>query len=97
MAITYQPIIRRIQRYLKLAADPSPLAPARSEQGHFIWGSPSSTRDDWVFGPETRPRSCLGSIFVSRLDLAPAQSDTVAAIAIAFQQAQLQADLEAQS
>ncbi len=67
VAITYQPIIRRILRHLKLVAGPPPLTLAPLEQGRFAWVSPESTRDDWGFGLETRPGW-------------PAQSDTVAAI-----------------
>ena len=38
-AITSHPVIRRIWRHLKLAADPPPLAPARLGQGQFDWVS----------------------------------------------------------
>ena len=38
-AISAGPVIRRILRHLKLAADPPPLAPARLEQGRFAWTS----------------------------------------------------------
>jgi len=38
-AITCRPVIRRILHHLKLAADPPPLAPARLEQGRFVWSS----------------------------------------------------------
>jgi hypothetical protein len=36
-AITYRPVIRQILRHLKLAADPPPIAAARSCQEHFAW------------------------------------------------------------
>jgi Putative transposase len=40
-AITSRPVIRRILRPLKLAADPPPRAPARLEPGRFAWVSAS--------------------------------------------------------
>ncbi|MDH3605135.1 MAG: hypothetical protein OEU26_36530 [Candidatus Tectomicrobia bacterium] len=36
-AITYRPVIRRILRHLKLAADPPPTAPVRTSQDSFAW------------------------------------------------------------
>jgi len=39
-ALTYRPIIGRILRPLKLAADPPPMAEARLEQACFAWTSP---------------------------------------------------------
>ena len=40
-ALTSRPVIRRILRHLKRAADPPPLAPARLGQGRFAWVSAS--------------------------------------------------------
>ena len=40
----HHPIIRRILGYLKLAADPPPIAPARLEQERFAWASPRNHR-----------------------------------------------------
>ena len=39
-AITSRPIIRRILRHLKLAADPPPMAPVRVSQERFAWAAP---------------------------------------------------------
>jgi hypothetical protein len=36
-AITRAKVIRKMPRYLKLAADPPPIAPARSRQATFDW------------------------------------------------------------
>jgi hypothetical protein len=38
--ITQAEVIRKILRHLKLATDPSPIAPARACQDHFAWASP---------------------------------------------------------
>ena len=42
----HHPIIRRILGYLKLAAAPLPIAPARLEQERFAWTSPETTNSD---------------------------------------------------
>jgi hypothetical protein len=51
----HHPIICRILGYLKLAADPPPIAPARLEQERFAWASPETTDADRGFEHEPGP------------------------------------------
>jgi hypothetical protein len=51
----YYSTIRRILGYLKLAADPLPIAPARLEQECFAWASPETSDADREFEHEPGP------------------------------------------